>query len=322
MRATIKPGANLDQVSMVKQIWMESGQRLQDALAEALKHKGEVVDFQLTPSAGYAAVKTPEGRVEAFVVPYSVDFRQPAPRAVRFGIQSERDNPRQAAAPQSFVERLSPAVADGDATWRQRCWAGMVDRHVALSVLRPGDVVMLAKEIESNHGRLRPDYYAVRASDHGFTVLESLRTGKSSLVHNVASDVVNVNLDPDPMMRLSQHPAVVRFGMQRVARNDEQEHYVLLGRSASGALVPLAKATGTEDRDFMLQRIWEVSQLRQESLRNLNGSPVYAYMADRGLADAVVEQGRGEEPVLLQDLQIEVTPLNPEQEVVYDGPRV
>lgn len=320
MNANIRSGANTDQFAMVKQVFMEPGERLQDALSAALAHKGEVVDFQLTPKAGYAAVKTAGGQVEAFVLPYAVDFHQPAPRAIQFGIQSERDNPRLALAPQTLIEQLSPALDSGASAWRQRCWANFVGHQAALSVMKPGDVIMLAREIAGNHGPLRPDYYAVRASDRGFTVIEALRTGKSSLVHNLAADAVNVNLDPDPMLRLSQHPSIVKFGLQRVAHNDEQEHYLLVGRTASGLPVPLAKATGVEERDYMLQRVWEISKLRQESLRSLNDSPVFSYMAKQNLIDAVVEQAKGEEPVLLQDLQIEIVPLAPEY--ALDGPAI
>jgi hypothetical protein len=320
MKANVNERGNLDQIAMVKLTELAAGQRLQDALGQALSSKGQVLDMRLTPAAAYAAVKSSEGSIEAYVVPYSVDFHQPVPRALRYGVISERDNPQLANAPQSFLEQLSMTTDGGASSWRQRCWANQVGRIADLGVMRPGDVVMVARELQSSHGKVDPGYYAVRAADHGFAVFESMRNGRSFLVHNAAGDAVKVSLDADPTQRLAQHPAVVRFGLQRIARNDEQEHYVLLGRTSSGVLVPLAKADNTEDRDFMLQRIWEVSTMRQETLRTLEASPLYKYMAENNLTGSVVQQGKGQEPVTLQQMQIEVTPLAPEYANDMDGP--
>jgi hypothetical protein len=321
MNGNLKERGNLDRAQMVKQTTLESGQRLQDALSQALVSKGEVVDLRLTPTAAYAAVKTPENGIEAFVVPYAVDFRQPVPRALRYGVISERENPSMAQAPEAFLAQLSPAADDAATAWRQRCWAHQAGQLAQMSVLGPGDVVMLARDVEGNNGTLRPDYYGVRAADHGFVVLESLRTGRASLVHNVAGDAVKISLDADPMQRLAQYPSIVRFGMQRIASNDDNSHYILLGRTATGKMIPLAKADNAEDRDFLLQRIWEVSKLRQETLRTLDGSPLYAYMVQNGLTGAVAQQGQGKEPTVLQDMQIEVTPLAPTVEFDLDEPR-
>lgn len=293
------------------------GQRLQDVLSNALASKGEVVNFRLTPSAGYAAVRMASGRVEAYVVPYQVDFGAPAPRSVRYGVLSERDNPLMAAAPNGFVDQLSPALDEGSAAWRRRCWASQIGREKSLSVFSPGDVVMLSREVKSNHGPLRPDFYTVRAHDHGFTVLAALTTGRSALVQNVTADAVKIPLEPDPLTRLASYPGVVRFGVHRVALGDEQSQcHLLIGRTASGAIVPLAQANGKEERDFMLERVWEISKLRQEALRGLDRSPLFAYMVDRDLADAAVDQVMGREPKQIADLQITVEP--PEQALDND----
>lgn len=295
------------------------GRRLQDVLADALSSKGEVVNFRLTMSAGYAAVRTASGRVEAYVVPYEVDFGKPSPRDVRYGVFSERDNPVIALAPKGFLDQLSPALDEGSAAWRRRCWASQLGREQSLSVFSPGNVIMLSKEVQSNHGPLSPDFYSIRAHDHGYTVLSSLTTGKSSLVHNVAADAVKVPLDSDPLERLAAYPGVVKFGVQRVGLGDEQvQCHLLIGRTASGKVVPLAQAYGKEQRDFMLERVWEISKLRQEALRNLDQSPLFRYMLDRDLADAAVDQVMGREPEQISDLQISVEAPEQVLDNVYD----
>ncbi len=295
------------------------GQRLQDVLAGALASKGEVVNFRLTLSTGYAAVRTASGRVEAYVVPYQADFGATGPRNVRYGVLSERDNPLMAAAPKGFVEQLSPALDEGSAAWRRRCWASQVGREQSLLVLNPGDVIMLSREVQSNHGPLRPDFYTVRAHDHGFTVLSSITTGKSALVQNVSANGVKISLDPDPLDRLASYPGIVRFGVHRVGLGDEQAQcHLLIGRTASGSVIPLALANGKEERDFMLERVWEISKLRQEALRGLDRSPLFAYMTENNLADAAVDQAMGREPAQIADLQISVEPPEQVLDNVYD----
>lgn len=285
-----------------------SGRRLQDVLSDVLKSKGEVVDFRLTQAAGYAAVRTESGRVEAFVVPYQASFGKPTPRDVRYGVLSERDNPVFAHAPNGFLEQLSPALDEGSAAWRRRCWASQVGRQQSLASLGPGDVVMLSQEVQSNHGPLRPDFYAIRAHDRGYSVLCSLSTGRSALVHNVSADAVKIRLEADPMDRLAAHPGVVRFGINRLPVADEKDCHLLVGRTASGAVIPLAAAYDRDERDFMLERVWEIAKLRQEALRSLGQSPMYAYMLENDLADAAVDQAMGRSPVQVEDLQISVEP--------------
>ncbi len=313
---TAERAKNHDRLALTRIADQAAGERLQDTLQRALSSKGEIVSFVLTPSAGYAAVKNSTGRVEAFVVPYEVNFRDPAPRTVKYGAISERDNPSMAAAPMAFVEGLSPVLDDGSTAWRQRCWASQVGRQASMQVMSIGEVLMLGKAIDSNHGPLRPDYYTVRAHNHGFTVLESIATGKSAMVHNLASSAVKVGLDADPQDRLTQHPGVVRFSVMRVAKNDDLQHHLLVGRTASGSLVPLAKADSPEDRDFMLQRMWEVAKLRQEALRDFPYSQVHSYVAENNLAVAVVDQAMGRPVAQIEELDISIEP--PSVDLGYD----
>ncbi|SER22494.1 Uncharacterised protein [Pseudomonas luteola] len=307
-----------------KQATLEQGQRLETVLKDAAASMGEVVDFALTLKAGYAAVRNEHGQVEAVIIPYKTDFRAPGARPVSFSIQSERDNPQYAAAPMSLVEGLSPARGENDAAWRQQCFINEALRRNTATMLAIGDCVITSQVLQSNQGPLKPDFYVLKGHDLGFSVLESLRTGRAALVKNAAADMTKITLTNDLESRLSNHPRVTSFGIQRCARNDDHEHHILIGRTPSDNLVPLAKAVGKDELDFMTSRMWEVAKTKQESLRSLEQSPIYKYMRDNNLTEAVMEQARGIEPQILSDLVIEVTAPQSEQEytVESNGPSI
>lgn len=288
---------------------MQSGEGLKHLVSRHLAqaNDGLVMDLLVTPSVMYAAVQRNDGSVEACIYPYSTDYSLPAPREVRYGAYSERDNPEWAFAPPRILNRLSPTEDMDASVWRSRCWAHQLMLRESSDVLQAGDVFQLTKQKETDAGHLEPGFYALvrRADDYG--VVRPLDGPSNSIVVPNLSSVMNkIVLTADPKDRLQHFPQVVSFAMTSVGRDDVHgTMYVLLGRTASGMRIPLAKAD-SGNYEAILKSVWELSKDREQLMRAYRGDDLYQYAMGHGLMNPMLAQRNGEPVPFLDDLKVVV----------------
>ncbi|EMZ3240129.1 hypothetical protein ABDG87_005894 [Pseudomonas aeruginosa] len=293
---------------------MQSGESLKHFVDRHLAANGGglVTDVVVTPSVVYASVQVGD-QIEAKVFPYQVDYRQPAPREVRYGEYSERDNPQWAYAPPRIMNRLSPTDDATAATWRSRCWAHQLMLRQASEALQPGDVMHVVEQKVTAGGMLAPGFYALVKVKDGYGLVKPLDgDAKSIVVPNVTASMVKVPLTNDPRERLKHFPMVVNFSLTNIARDDERgSMYVLVGRTASGKRIPLAKAD-SGNYEALLKTVWELSKEREARMRAFRGDDLYQFSTGRGLVTPMLAQRAGEAVPMLDNLQVLVAD-TPEQ---------
>lgn len=293
------------------------GETLQDLARRITRPHGELEAVAFTTMAMYAAAKNSRGDVEALVIPYAIDYKQPAPRDVRYGIYPEASNPEWAYAPPAILNRLTAAATPEAAEWRKRCWENQQLRSLDPLVWQRGDVLELQKAVQSRHGQPAPGFYVLLESVNEYSKIQRLRDvqgprsegDRAIVVKGLAAAARKVPLSPDPAVELARHADIASFGVVRVASDSEySSHYVVLGHRLGGEVLPLAKADA-EERDEMLERLMQIAKAKREAARDYEQGPAYQLAAREGLLDAVVAQGSGAASPLLDALDVHVKPV-------------
>jgi len=305
------------------------GQTLDTLAARVTQQYGELETVHLTTMVMYAAVKTSQGEVQGMVIPYVVDFKEEAPRDVKYGVYSEEQNPEWAYAPASILNRLTAAPNEQAAEWRRRCWENLQLRNLDQAAWMRGDVLHLQARLSSNKGIQEPGYYVLLERAGDFSKIQRLRDAhgdaksEPAIVKSLAGAAQKLSLSSDPMRILEKNPGITSFGVVRVMADSEYgSHFVMLGRTAQGGIVPLAKADADE-RDAMMRRVLEVTSLRGNLMRNYEDGSIYGYAKAHGLTDVVVEQQTTGHSALFDNFEVQTSPLEDRAQVIdYSGPAI
>lgn len=258
------------------------GETMKEFTERMLAGFGTVEAFSATREAMYAAVRAPSGDVVALAIPYDVDFSEPPPRSVSYGLYTEDRNPRWSAAPLNVLMRLTepPLTAKGARAWRAKCWQRAMEVGSELNALSwsRGDILQLVTACEFDD-RLKPGLYAFLGGVREFSRIQPLGGDRPFVAKGVASVGRKLPLSNDLDRALRAAPELHGLSMIKVSGgSDLSTQYVLLGHTSKG-LTALAK-TGQEGYNALREAVNTFAQSRRAQLPS---AEVYEYVREHKL---------------------------------------
>ncbi|WP_455233616.1 hypothetical protein [Geopseudomonas aromaticivorans] len=242
---------------------LAAGQSLRDVADKVVKDFGDIEAYSLSIDAIYTAVKTKQGDVKAFVIPYEVDFAARPPREIHVGIHPESMNPRWSSAPAHILSRLTEPQDEASAEWRSKCWAHLHELNLSSRVWSRGDIIELKQPVPTDTGVKEPGIYVVRERLREFVSIQSIHGGAPEVVKGLGEAAQKIPLSNDPRRALEDVHGVASLKMIKVGGDSLTAQYVLLAETVSGEIRPVAKAEFNE-RESLLRRTEQAVQARHD----------------------------------------------------------
>ena len=242
---------------------LAEGQSLRDVADKVVREFGDLEAYSLSLDAIYTAVKTRQGDVKAFIIPYEVDFAGRPPREIHVGIHPESMNPRWSSAPAHILSRLTEPEDEGAAEWRAKCWARLHEHSLSSRVWSRGDIVEIKRPVATETGVKEPGLYMVHERLREFVSIQSIHGGTPEVVKGLGEAAEKISLSNDPRRALEDVRGVTSLKMIKLGGDTPTAQYVLLAESVNGEVHAVAKAEFHE-RDALLRRTEQAVQARHD----------------------------------------------------------